>query len=273
MVNRSVPTNTVLPHVMYRNVADAIAWLTRTFGFTEHYRYGDPGEISGAQMYLGNACLMLKRAGPGSASPAQLGYGTQSLTVFVDDVDAHFQRTKSAGAKILEELHETVYGERQYGVEDLDGHHWLFSQHARDLSPDEWGATISSAIPSPLALLPRPRLCYLHIPAVDVRQSVSFYEKVFSWNIRRRDSAHPSFDDATGYVSGAWFTGGAISREPGLHPFIWVDDIDATLARVSDNGGEVVEASHHDSPGSTSWIATFRDPAGNAIGLYQESPR
>lgn len=142
--NRSVPADTVLPHVIYQNVADAIAWLTRAFGFIEHYRYGEPGgPISGAQMHLGNAWIMLKRARAGSLSPAQLGYGTQSLTVFVDDVDVHFHRAKSAGAKVLEELHETVYGERQYAAEDLDGHHWLFSQHLRDVSPDEWGATLA----------------------------------------------------------------------------------------------------------------------------------
>jgi uncharacterized glyoxalase superfamily protein PhnB len=144
MKNRSVPVDTVLPHVVYQNVAEAIAWLTKTFGFIEHYRYGgDGGAISGAQMHLGNAWIMLKKAGVGSASPRQLGYGTQSLTVFVDDVDAHFQRAKAAGAKIVEDLHETEYGERQYGAEDLDGHHWLFSRHARDLSPDEWGAKIA----------------------------------------------------------------------------------------------------------------------------------
>src|SRR5437660_2818312 len=73
---------------------------------------------------------------------AQLGYGTQSLTIFLDDVDSHFQ-TKAAGAKILEDLHETVYGELQYAAEDLDGHNWLFSRHARDLSPDERGAKIA----------------------------------------------------------------------------------------------------------------------------------
>ena len=139
--NRSVPVDTVLPHIMYRNVADAVAWLTSVFGFTEHYRYGEP--VTGAQMYAGKACIMIKSARD-NATPLQLGYGTQSLTIFVEDVDAHFARTKSAGAKIVEELQETVYGERQYGVEDLDGHHWLFSQHARDLSPDEWGATIAS---------------------------------------------------------------------------------------------------------------------------------
>jgi uncharacterized glyoxalase superfamily protein PhnB len=140
MRNRSVPVDTVLPHVIYQNLPDALAWLTRTFGFTEHYHYGEP--LSGAQVYLGNAYIMLKAARPGTASPAQLGHGTQSLTVFVEDVDAHHQRAKAAGATIVEELHETCYGERQYGAVDLDGHHWLFSRHAHDLSPDEWGAVI-----------------------------------------------------------------------------------------------------------------------------------
>ena len=72
--------------------------------------------------------------------PARLGYGTQNLTVFVEDVDAHYDNAREAGARIVEELHETVYGERQYGAEDLDGHLWLFSRHARDVSPEEWGA-------------------------------------------------------------------------------------------------------------------------------------
>jgi uncharacterized glyoxalase superfamily protein PhnB len=84
---------------------------------------------------------MLKQA-RGHASPAKLGFGTQSLTIFVEDVDAHYVRAKAAGAKILEEPHETVYGEFQYAAEDLDGHHWLFSRHARDLSAAEWGAVI-----------------------------------------------------------------------------------------------------------------------------------
>ncbi len=140
MKNRSVPADTVLPHVTYLNLAAAIEWLTKAFGFVEDYRYGEP---SGAQVHLGNAYIMLRQARAGCASPAQLGYGTQSLTVFVDDVDGHYARTKAAGAMIVEELHETEYGERQYGVVDLDGHHWLFSRHARDVSPEEWGAKIA----------------------------------------------------------------------------------------------------------------------------------
>lgn len=140
--NRSVPTGTVLPHIVYQDVAGAIVWLTEAFGFIESYRYGDP--ISGAQMFLGDLHIMLSRARPGWATPAQTGQQTQSVTVFVNDVEAHFQRTKSVGANIVEELHETIYGERQYGVVDIEGHHWLFSQHARNVSPDEWGATIAT---------------------------------------------------------------------------------------------------------------------------------
>lgn len=147
MTNHSVPSDTVLPHITYRNVTEASTWLSDTFGLTEYYRYGPPDEPSGIQMYLGNAYVMLDAAEPGRKTPAKLGYGTQMLTVFVPDVDAHYKRTRAAGATIIEELHETMYGERQYGVSDLDGHHWLFSTHVRDVSPDEWGATITNQLP------------------------------------------------------------------------------------------------------------------------------
>lgn len=67
---------------------------------------------------------------------------SHSLTIFVEDVEGHYARAKAGGAKILETPHETVYGEFQYAAEDPDGHHWLFSRHARDLSPADWGAMI-----------------------------------------------------------------------------------------------------------------------------------
>ena len=139
--NRSVPVNVILPHVTYEDVAGAIAWLSRTFGFVEHYRYGDPAQ--GAQMHLGDAWIMLNSGRPGRTSPARIGCETGSLTVFVDDIDGHFERTRAAGAEIVEPLHETPYGERQYGVRDLEGHHWIFSCHVRDVSPDAWGAAIA----------------------------------------------------------------------------------------------------------------------------------
>ncbi len=139
--NRSVPVDTILPHLVYEDVGAALTWLTKAFGFSEHFRYGEP--VQGAQMHLGDAWIMLTSARPGRASPSRLGHRTQSLTVFVEDVDAHYQKAKSAGAKIVEELHETEYGERQYGAEDHEGHHWLFSKHVRDVNPEDWGATVS----------------------------------------------------------------------------------------------------------------------------------
>lgn len=150
--NRSVPVDSVLPHVTYRDVDEAVAWLTRVFGFAEHYRYGDP--VSGAQIRTGDAFFMVDRAKPEEKLPAQLGYGTQSLTIFVDEVEAHYERAKSAGAEIVEEPHETEYGEFQYAALDLAGHHWLFSRHARDRGPAEWGAMVVRPTGAPARIAP-----------------------------------------------------------------------------------------------------------------------
>lgn len=119
--------------------------------------------------------------------------------------------------------------------------------------------------------LPRPRFCYLEIPALNVHHSATFYEQVFGWNLRRRDTDRPSFDDATGNISGAWVSGRAPAREVGLLPYIWVDHIDVTLDLVVAHGGQIVTPPARAAAGDE-WIATFRDPAGNVIGLYQEGP-
>jgi uncharacterized glyoxalase superfamily protein PhnB len=113
MKNRSVPVDTVLPHIVYKNLPAAIEWLNKAFGFREHYRYGEP---NGAQMHLDNAYIMVRSARPGDATAKPGAEQTASLTVFVQDVDAHFRQSKAAGAKIVEELHEVMYGEKQYGV-------------------------------------------------------------------------------------------------------------------------------------------------------------
>ncbi|AXC12506.1 Glyoxalase family protein [Acidisarcina polymorpha] len=268
--NRSLPSDTLLPHLQYRDVVVAVDWLARTFGFSEHYRYGDP--VSGAQIFLGDAFLMLKRA-PAEALPAQSVCRTQSLTVLVDNVDDHFAQTQAAGGNIVEELHETIYGERQYGVVDFEAHHWLFSQHASDLSPEEWGATTVQAPRHTTEASPRPRFCYIEIPATHVAESMAFYEKLFGWKIRRRDSDRPTFDDAPGNISGTWVLGREVAMQPGLLPYIWVDSIDETLGLAVASGGEVVSIRAEDASGGVMRIATFRDPAGNVVGLFQEDSR
>lgn len=70
-----MPADVVLPHITYQDVDAALGWLTKAFGFTEHYHYGEPGEsIQGAQMHLGDAWIMLNSARPGRVSPAQAGH-------------------------------------------------------------------------------------------------------------------------------------------------------------------------------------------------------
>jgi len=282
ITNLSAPPGPVVPRIFYEDVNEAIAWLCGAFGFTERLRTppGPDGAIHHAQLAVGEGAVILtgrsrgkEAAAPGGAGPDLLHPREflQALQVRVEDVDGHFERAQRFGARILHPPASHSFGERQYTAADLEGHLWTFSQSVADVEPEAWGATVAE-IQGRLALLPRPRLCYLEIPATDLRQSAAFYEKVFGWNIRHREGSHPSFDDATGNVSGAWVTGRAISREPGLLPYIWVDQIDATLALVAAHGGEVVKAPHLDAPGGE-WIATFRDPAGNLIGLYQEGPR
>ncbi len=142
--NRSVPTDTILPHVTYKNLPEAISWLTSRLGFEEHYRYGDP--VSGAQLRLGDAWIMVNQARGEYRTPAELGFGTQCLTIFVEDLEQHVARARAAGVNVVEQLHETIYGELQYALRDLEGHLWLFSRHARNLSPDSWGATVTNPL-------------------------------------------------------------------------------------------------------------------------------
>jgi len=113
-------------------------------------------------------------------------------------------------------------------------------------------------------------LSYLEIPALDARQSAAFYEKVLGWNVHGHDTDDPRFHDATGHLIGRWVTGRAISREPGLLPYVYVDHIDGAVQRVTAHGGEVVKAAYAEG---NLWVATVRDPAGNVIGLWQQGPR
>jgi predicted enzyme related to lactoylglutathione lyase len=105
------------------------------------------------------------------------------------------------------------------------------------------------------------------MPAVDVRRSADFYEKVFGWTIRRRGDGHLAFDDATGEVSGTWVVGRPPSTAPGLLVYIMVNSVASTLEAVAAHGGEVAQPIGGDAPEVT---ARFRDPAGNVLGLYQE---
>ena len=136
-------TQTVFPYLLYEDVASMLDWLERAFGFTEKLRFaGEDGTVNHAEMGVGGgASIMLGDPGGDYRSPRNGGGSPAQVQVYVDDVDAHYERAKAAGAEIRQELADMPYGDRRYDAYDAEGHIWMFSTHVRDVAPEEWGAT------------------------------------------------------------------------------------------------------------------------------------
>ena len=112
------------------------------------------------------------------------------------------------------------------------------------------------------------KICYLEIPAIDIARSAAFYERVFGWSIRHRSDGTIAFDDGVNEVSGTWVLDRPPMNEPGLLIYIMVDSVAETVNAVVAHGGKIVQPIGADAPEIT---ARFRDPAGNVLGLYQQS--
>lgn len=111
------------------------------------------------------------------------------------------------------------------------------------------------------------KVCYIEMPAGDIKTSASFYQSVFGWNIRTRGDGSVAFDDGVGEVSGTWVRGRPPMTEVGLLIYIMVDSVADTVDKVTANGGTIVQPIGADAPEIT---ARFSDPAGNVLGLYQQ---
>jgi predicted enzyme related to lactoylglutathione lyase len=110
------------------------------------------------------------------------------------------------------------------------------------------------------------KICYVEIPANDVAESSTFFQKVFGWHIRADNSGHTSFDDGVGQVSGMWVTGRKPMTEAGFIISIMVDNAEATVELIKAIGGSITQPIGQDFPEIT---AHFTDPAGNLWGIYQ----
>jgi uncharacterized glyoxalase superfamily protein PhnB len=136
----SVPT--VTPFIAYEDASAALAWLAEAFGFTERTRLTMPdGSIGHAEMTVGaDGLIMLAEATPDYQGPRRhaetceaarrwlsVPYVIDGALVMVDDVDAHFDRARRAGATILSEPEDTGHG-RGYRAADPEGHRWMFQQ-------------------------------------------------------------------------------------------------------------------------------------------------
>jgi uncharacterized glyoxalase superfamily protein PhnB len=132
----------IVPFIGYEDAAGAIDWLERAFGFRERRdaRSEEDGKITHAELELQGARIYLSTP-PCYASPRTLQAESEAARrsydnpwvidghfVEVDDVDAHHERARAAGATIIRELDEPGIGLRIYTAEDLEGHRWMFGQ-------------------------------------------------------------------------------------------------------------------------------------------------
>jgi uncharacterized protein len=111
------------------------------------------------------------------------------------------------------------------------------------------------------------KICYIEIPATDAGQSAEFYRRAFGWQIRKRGDGATAFDDTVNEVSGTWVVGRPPSSKPGLMVYIMVASAAAAVDAVVSAGGEIVQPV---DPRAREKVATFRDPAGNVIGIYEQ---
>lgn len=131
----------IAPNVFYDDPAAALEWLSKAFAFEARMAMPGPdGKIIHAEMQVADSAIMMSPTEASEAwrSPRSLGGSvTQSLYVYVDDVDAHCARARSAGADIVAEPEDMFWGDRTYIATDLEGHRWTFAQHVREVSPEE----------------------------------------------------------------------------------------------------------------------------------------
>jgi uncharacterized glyoxalase superfamily protein PhnB len=133
--NRSIPSATVIPVLIYPDVREAVAWLSAAFGFTERLRIGDNHR---SQLQAGDGAVIVADV-RGDRRPPRPGEVTHSVTVRVEDARGHCARARNHGARILMEPTDFEYGERQYNAEDFAGHQWTFSETLADVAPEQWG--------------------------------------------------------------------------------------------------------------------------------------
>jgi predicted enzyme related to lactoylglutathione lyase len=113
-------------------------------------------------------------------------------------------------------------------------------------------------------------ISYLRIPAKDPRSAAAFYHEVFGWKVAL-DRDDPSFEDGTGHVIGHFVSDLQVAgEEAGPRPSVYVERVDETLDKVASRGGQMVAAPY---PEGDLWVATFRDPAGNVLGIWQHGSR
>ncbi|MAK85637.1 MAG: glyoxalase [Pseudomonas sp.] len=140
----------LIPCLRYRDVAIAIDWLSRAFGFECQRLYRDDlVGITHAQLAFGNGMLMVgpvvdSEYGQQLRQPDEIGgASTQGIYVIVNSADALYAQAKAAGAQIVVELKDEDYGGRGFTCRDIEGHPWSFGTY--DPWADEAAGSVAQA--------------------------------------------------------------------------------------------------------------------------------
>jgi PhnB protein len=132
--------HTATPYLILDDAARAIEFYAQAFGATELDRYDAPnGRIGHAEIKVGDSIIMLADEYPGMGyrSPRAIGGTPVSIMLYVDDVDAQFERAIAAGATVRRPVATQFYGDRVGTLEDPFGHVWTMATHVEDLSHGE----------------------------------------------------------------------------------------------------------------------------------------
>lgn len=130
--------HTITPHLVVRDVARAIAWYTHALGAHELLRHAAPGggAIMHSELLLGDSRFFVVDEFPDAAwSPESLAGSTVTLHLYVEDVDALFDRAVGAGATVLLPVNDQFWGDRYGMLRDPFGHRWSIASRIEDLSP------------------------------------------------------------------------------------------------------------------------------------------
>ena len=138
----------VTPYLIVDGASQAIEFYGEVLGASERMRMGAPGDKVGhAELEIGDSLVMLADEFPdiGAVGPKAVGGTPVSLHVYVEDVDAVFDRALQAGAKELRAIEDKFYGDRSGEFEDPFGHRWSIATHVEDVSPEDMAERAKTA--------------------------------------------------------------------------------------------------------------------------------
>jgi uncharacterized glyoxalase superfamily protein PhnB len=117
----------VIPLLACSDITAEHDFLVTVLGFTSAVvEHAPDGTVVHAEVRAGEHRIWLHRAdeADGLMSPGRRGFAGGGIVVHVPDVDAHHERVRGAGADVLFEPRDEVYGQREFGVRDPEGHLW-----------------------------------------------------------------------------------------------------------------------------------------------------